>query len=199
MHSGGCHQRHRRDVPAEAAVAVVVLSVDVRRDGAANGHTASPGGDRNESPLRQDFSQELVDAHPGADGHESTAAVNRTDRVESGHVEDEAARPLPGVAVAPPQATRDHAPTSGAVQELHDLVAAARGDHIAHGSGRPSPTGQATAIDRERKPVFLYVHRPSKLHGPAARLGCRWTFDTARCAGSRRSIERCSWTPLVLR
>ena len=57
-----CDERHFDHVPAETAVAVVILPVDIRRDCAANGDVAGARRHRDEPALRNQAAHQLVKA-----------------------------------------------------------------------------------------------------------------------------------------
>ena len=61
-------QLHGQDVVAEAAVAVVVLAVDVAGDRSADGDVARAGRDRHEPSEGHDQSHQRVEVEAGVDG-----------------------------------------------------------------------------------------------------------------------------------
>ena len=105
---------HLHDVPDEAAVAMMVLSVDVCGDGTADGDIAGSGRHRYEPARGDETPHQIMQAHAPADLDRSRRLVQFADAAKACRVEDEPARALRGVPVTPPQAPGDDTTGLGA-------------------------------------------------------------------------------------
>ena len=105
----GNQQLHFGDVVAEGAGGVVVLAVDVRADGAADGDLAGAREDRNPQAERQGRLHELIQGHAAIHHDEGGVRVDGVDLVERLHVDDQAAAVLSRVTVGAAHAAGDDA------------------------------------------------------------------------------------------
>ena len=100
----GAKQLERLHVRTERPVPVVVLAVDVVRDGAADRDLLRAGHHRQEEPARDDEPEDLAQRDPRLAGEEPPLRIEREEAVEPAGGEKHAAVVEAGVAVAPPQA-----------------------------------------------------------------------------------------------
>ena len=103
----GQHHPDVGDVVAERSVEVVVLAVDVARDGAADRHVAGTRRDGDEEPEWDEDPQQVVEADAGADGCRAGLLVD--DDRSGRQPEDVAAAVLGRVAVRPTETASDAA------------------------------------------------------------------------------------------
>ena len=92
---------------SEAAGAVVVLSVDVATDRAADGYLAGSGQYRDPQSGRQGRSHQLIQADSAVDVDHACPGVDRVNPIQCGHVDDQSAAVLGVVAVGAAQSARD--------------------------------------------------------------------------------------------
>ena len=132
----------RAHVRREAAVAVVVLAVDVGRHGTPDGHEACPRGDGHEPPTRQEDLHEGVEADAGVDRDLAGRGVGVADPVETGGVDHQAACALGGVAVAAPQPPGDQPPRGHGAHDVADLCRCRGTSHLGRRRRRAAPARQ---------------------------------------------------------
>ena len=146
-------------VAAEAAVAVVVLAVDVGSDGAAHGDIAGPGGDGYKPAQRHQRPHQLVESHPGIDPHTAVGVVDLVGRGEASHVEDIAPGILCGVAVAATEPARNHTTVTHLAKCDRDLVARSHPMNQ-----RPTRCGSPPAGQKLRRHRGRVTHAQSGEH-----------------------------------
>ena len=137
--AGAREQVHRHDVLAEAARRVVVLAVDVVGDRPADGHLAGARQHRHPQPEGQRDAHEAVEGDAGVEVDQPGLGVDGVDAVAGGHVEDEAARVLRGVAVGAPEAAGDDPSLPGSGDRLGQRLGG--GDLVAGEDGGPTRGG----------------------------------------------------------
>ena len=115
----GQHEVERADVVAEAPVDVVVLAVDVRRDGAADRDVTGPRRDREEPACGEEHRHDVAQHRAGA--RDDVAVVASANPESADEVEDRAAAVLRGVAVGPAGTAGEHSARSGAQQRGRHL------------------------------------------------------------------------------
>ena len=135
----GVREAEPDDVRADGALAVVVLAVDVARDGAPDRDEARPGRHRDEEAPRHDHLQQRVDRAARLDAHDAGRVVELEDPVEPGAVEQRAAGALGGVAVAAPEPSGEQRPRPGG--ELGELGRRPRPLDVGRRGRGPAPAG----------------------------------------------------------
>ena len=188
----GGDQVHRQHVVAEAAVAVVVLAVDVGGDRAADRHLPGARQHRHPPAERQRGPHERVQADAGVDDRDARVGVDRGRAGEPGHVEHDAAGVLRRVAVGAAEAAGDHAARAGAPDRGDDVGGRAGGGDVREvGAVRPQPCRLAVEVgvldiaSQATRPPPARPARPGK-----------------RCAGPRRpgsSAPRLSGPVVMIR
>ena len=148
----GHEQFHGHDVLAEGAGRVVVLAVDVRADGPADGDLAGAGQDRDPEAEGDGGLHQLIQRHAAVHVDQGGLRVDGVDAVELLHVDDQAAAVLGGVAVGAAHAAGDDAAALmlgevgvllGDLRDgLDDAVQVRRGQHVGGGRRGAAPAGQ---------------------------------------------------------
>ena len=137
-------QGQAQHVVAERPLDVVVLAVDVAGDGPADGHEAGARRDRDEEAPGHGHAQQVVQAHPGGDGH-------RPGRLVDGGVEDLVLEPqhdpaavLGRIAVRAPEPSRDAAPRRQVLHRGGERVdpPSGLGHQLGRGPRGPPPPGE---------------------------------------------------------
>ena len=170
------------DVLGERAVAVVVLAVDVGREGAAERDEAGPGRDGHEPAVGHQQAHQAVQAEPGLGDHAPALAVERAHGVHALGHEHAPAGVLGGVPVGPPQAARRDAAAVGGAQQGRDLLGARRALHLGGGGRGAPPAGQQLAA---------HVITPSARHSSqTAPIPCRTRSPSTISSGS----SPCPWS-----
>ncbi|GGT30858.1 hypothetical protein GCM10010254_59300 [Streptomyces chromofuscus] len=128
-----------RYVAAEGARDVVVLSVDVRTDRAADRDVPRTGRHGHEPAEGQQYLHQPVqgDARVAQDG--PAGDVDRVDPVQARHVQHRPAGVLRRVPVRPSQAPRDAAASPAVPDGRHGLLVGARADQPGGGGGGAAP------------------------------------------------------------
>jgi hypothetical protein len=139
-------QAQRPDVGGEGAVAVVVLAVDVRGDGAADGDVAGAGGDGHEPALGHGEAEEVVEAQAGLGGDDPGAAVEGQHLAHARGVGHRAAGVLGGVPVGAAQAPGDDATLAGCVDGGGEALGRRRVQDGRPGRRRAGPAGQLAHV-----------------------------------------------------
>ncbi|MPM11014.1 hypothetical protein SDC9_57352 [bioreactor metagenome] len=144
----GDEQLHPQHVVAERPGTVVVLAVHVVADRPAHRHLAGAGQHRDPQAVRQRGPHQRVEADAGVEVDRGAVRIDRVDRRQAGHVDDQAARILGHVTVRTAQAAGQHtAPAVGAAvssgaDRLDHRLGVVRVHHVSAGRGGASPSGQ---------------------------------------------------------
>ena len=140
------HQGHGEHVRAETSVHVVVLAVDVRRNGSADGHKPGARCDRNEPTEGNQAFHQGLQAHPARHPESSAFQVDGEDPVQPVHVDHDPTGVLGGVPVAATEAPGDDSPAvAGSGDLLHQAAETGRGqgmDDLGGARSGPTPTGE---------------------------------------------------------
>ena len=167
------------DMPADGAVDVVVLAVDVTRDRTAKRDESRPWRDGREQPFRDKQPQQLVDGHAGLDAHLRRSNVEIEHTVKAGAVEDEAPGALRGVAIGAAETSSDHRkavtlPGHEILQFRHrpgrTSAAADLADPAAAGE-ELTPRGRHSCVDpahQQREPASPSAWRPRSLRASSS-------------------------------
>ena len=178
-------QREREHVGAEAAVAVVVLAVDVAGDRAPDRHVAGPRRDRGEEAERQRRLREPRDRQAGADPEDAARQVDVVDAAEAVRRQHVAAGVLCRVAVAATEPAGDRSAGAGPPHQSAELRPLRGRVH-----GRPGGRGQPPAGQQPKValPVPLCRRDPrfrGRRHGRRRAVARRLT--------RRRTQRRSPW------
>ena len=135
-------------VLTERAVPVVVLPVDVSRDGTADGDHPGSRGDGYEPAARDHEAQQRIQADSGLHSDQSGFKVEAQDLIEAGEVENQPARVLSRVAVRPAKTPRHQASAARRTDELDGLV---RSTVAAVAAVRPQPVTSSDTVGRHHE------------------------------------------------
>jgi hypothetical protein len=129
------------DMGAEGAVDMMVLAVDIRGDGAAEGHELGAGHDGQEPASRKEGFDDLGEAYARFGDQESGGLVKRDHprQAEGAHREPAFVRQS-GIAVSAPESAAD--PAAGRGPGLRQLGHRRRAGLRGGGQRQPSPAGQ---------------------------------------------------------
>jgi hypothetical protein len=92
---------------SETSLDMVILAMDVRRDGPTDGHVAGTRRDGDEVATRDEQAHQFVEAHTGTDGHGIVAFVDDRSRRSIGEGQHATSRVLRGVTVTSTQAPNE--------------------------------------------------------------------------------------------
>jgi hypothetical protein len=167
-------------VIAEAARALVVLAVDVVRDGAAHGGERGAGTDREQVAPRQERLHEVAKGHPGFTDHVAACGIEVEDPVQAAGQERPAAAVERDVAVAAAGAMgQDRAPVRLGQRR-------GRGGGIPGSAGeRAGACGPAPAGQLHRFPMHGRHERCAQMWISAARV----TAQASPVAIRNRSVR----------
>ena len=146
-------QRKRDHMAGHPPVAVVVLAVDVARDGASERHVSRAGDHGQREAVGGQAHHELGDRRTGLRGDEPRPVVYREDAIPARHVQHVSAVVLSRIAVAASGAPRDHAGARRhrAGEKINHVLHAARRYHPGSAtSGPPPPAERLLLADRRR-------------------------------------------------
>ena len=136
-----CDEGQFEHVPGEAAVAVVIFPVDIRRDGTTDADVSGARCHWDEPAHRNQAAHQLVKADTAPYFDRPCALVQRTNVAQSGRVDCESTRALCGIAVTSPQSPGDDS-AGPSLEQLADGGYVYRaGDQSGGGSGS-APAGQ---------------------------------------------------------
>ncbi len=96
-------------MPGQAAVAVVILAVNVACYRTREGDVPGPRHNRQAEPVGGKTGHQLGHRRAGLRGYQPALGVDRDDPVHPSHIEHLATVVLRGIAVAAPGAPSDHA------------------------------------------------------------------------------------------
>ena len=149
---------------------MVVLAVNVRGDGAADGDEARPRRDGKEPAGGHDAFEQAVRASSLTGRRRCRQrGVEFADRCEPGHVQHEPAAVVGEIPVASPEPTCQHAPGWHGRDHRRRCLRRTHCQHPADARGRASPASEATQL-----PAFRRYRCGHAGHGdimPPARLG----------------------------
>ena len=161
----GHHHVDPLDEHADRPVPMVVLPVDVGRDGAPDGHVLRPRRRRQEPSARQEEGDDLGETDTGLDVEEPRLRIEAPKAIDPRCLDDRATRDEGGVSIGPAEPAGDEA---GPVIPLHNArhpraVGRGRDDGVANGKPPPSAqrlgSGAHAATPSRTRPAMITRHK----------------------------------------
>ena len=107
----GHQQRDLDNVLAEGSGAVMILAMDVVRDGSTDGDLPGARQHRNPQTEREGHGHQLIEGDSGVEVDDPGGVIDRVDALELRHVDGQATDVLRGFVVGTSQSAGDHAAT----------------------------------------------------------------------------------------